>query len=224
MAVSVIIPTINEAACIAATIRSLRAQESVEIIVVDGGSRDGTLEAAAGADRVLSAVAGRASQMNTGADHARGDIFLFLHADCGLETGWLRAVERCLKSSSTIAGCFTMRTLADGILYRCIDFCASARVRLTGIAYGDQGLFVRRKDFFRLGGFPRLRFMEDVFFSRTLRRHGQVKVIRPRIFVSPRRWQQAGLVRQTLRNWRLTTLASIGVHPDRLAQCYPTVR
>jgi hypothetical protein len=94
-------------------------------------------------------------------------------------------------------------------------------VRWTGVAYGDQGLFLRRADFHRLGGFPRIRFMEDVFFSRTLARHGRVVVVTKKIFVSARRWQQVGLVRQTLRNWTLTALALAGVAPDRLAEYYP---
>ena len=88
----------------------------------------------------------------------------------------------------------------------------------------DQGFFVRRDCFERLGGFPHLRLMEDLFFSRTLRREGRIVVAPERIFVSPRRWQRAGLVRQTLRNWTLTALAAGGIHPDRLAAFYPVVR
>src|SRR5205807_4252213 len=108
-----------------------------------------------------------------------------------------------------------MRVRAEGSLYRLIDACAAARVRLTGLVYGDQGLFVRRDLFERVGGFPLLRLMEDVFLSRTLRRLGRVVVAPRRLFVSPRRWQRTGLVRQTLRNWTLTALAAGGVHPDR---------
>ncbi len=123
-----------------------------------------------------------------------------------------------------MAGCFTMTVRAHSWRYRCVDACATARVRLSGIVYGDQGLFLHREDFARLGGFPPLRFMEDVFFSRTLRRHGRVVVSPRRIFVSPRRWQHSGLLRQSLRNWTLTALAAGGIHPDRLAAHYPPVR
>jgi rSAM/selenodomain-associated transferase 2 len=224
MGVSIIIPTLNEEGSLATTLRELRRQRPQEIVVADGGSTDRTCDAAKGADRFLIAPRGRASQMNAGAAHATGDILLFLHADCNLEDGALAAVERCLRRRDIAAGCFTMNVSAPGRLYRLIDDCATARVRLTGIAYGDQGLYLRRELFERLGGFPPLRLMEDVFFSRRLRRHGRIIVAGPRIFVSPRRWQRLGVVRQTLRNWALTALAAAGVHPDRLAAFYPSVR
>ncbi len=224
MSVSVIIPTWNEADTIAETIRSLREQGPHEIIIVDGGSTDATRQAAAGADRVIVAPAGRASQMNAGAGLASGDHLLFLHADCRLERGALDAVERAMARPGILAGCFAMRVAADGWGFRSIDACATARVRWTGIAYGDQGLFLRRTDFERLGGFPLLRFMEDVFFSRMLAARGKVVVVKKRIYVSARRWQKIGLMRQTARNWALTALALGGVAPDRLAEYYPRVR
>ena len=222
--VSIIIPTLNEASCIAAAIAALRRQQPREIIVADGGSTDATVQQARAADRVLATPRGRAAQMSAGAAHAHGEYLLFLHADCTLADGALAAIGPTLRRASIIAGCFSMRVAATGLLYRSIDACATARVRLTGIAYGDQGLFLRRRDFERLGGFPSVRFMEDVLFSRTLRRHGRVVVLPHAIHVSPRRWRRVGLVRQTLRNWTLTTLALAGVPPDRLAAYYPRVR
>jgi rSAM/selenodomain-associated transferase 2 len=224
MSVSVIIPALNEAAGLAETVRTVQAQRPREVIVVDGGSSDGSRAAAAGADLVVDAPRGRASQMNRGATYARGDVLLFLHADCLLEGGALEAAEHSLRRPDVAGGCFTMHVRAPGRLYRLIDACATARVRLSGVVYGDQGLFLRRALFERLGGFPPVRFLEDVLFSGRLRRHGRVVVARPRVFVSPRRWQHAGLVRQTLRNWALTALAAGGVHPDRLAAFYPAVR
>lgn len=223
VSVSVIVPTLNEAGCIAETLRRLRQQQPSQIIVVDGGSSDATCEQARTADLVLSGPRGRAAQMNLGAAHAIGDVLLFLHADCWLEAGALAEAGRSLSSRSA-AGCFTMRVEAPGWYYRSIDCCATARVRLTGLVYGDQGLLVRRERFWRIGGFPMLGLMEDLFISRALRRTGRVIVLPHRIFVSPRRWQRTGVVRQTLRNWTLTALASGGVHPDRLAAFYPEVR
>lgn len=224
MPISVIIPTLNEAGCLGETLRGLREQRPGEILVVDGGSRDDTCGIAAAGARLLHSPPGRAVQMNRGAAQARGDVLLFLHADCTLEAGALEEAERRLGASSVAAGCFTMTIPADHPLYRSIAVCASARVRLTGLIYGDQGLFLRRADFERLGGFPRLGLMEDVFLSRQLRRLGRMIVLPRRIFVSPRRWQHEGILRQTLRNWTLTALAAGGVSPNRLAAHYPAIR
>jgi rSAM/selenodomain-associated transferase 2 len=224
MSVSIIIPTWNEASCIAETIRGLRTQSPCEVIVVDGGSTDATVDLAREADRVLVSAPGRAMQMNAGAAQARGDFLLFLHADCRLEAGAIREIERTLARSTILAGCLAMRVEADGWGFRSIDASATARVRWTGVVYGDQGLFLRRMDFRRLGGFPRIRLMEDVFFSSRLARHGRVIVLNKKIYVSPRRWLKVGLISQTLRNWTLTALALAGVSPDRLADFYPRVR
>jgi hypothetical protein len=117
-----------------------------------------------------------------------------------------------------------MTVTAKGILYRAIDACATARVRLTGLVYGDQGLFVTREMFQRVGGFPPVSFLEDVLISKSLRRHGRIKVAAARVYVSPRRWQRQGIIRQTFRNWTLTALAAAGVPPERLARYYPSVR
>lgn len=224
MSVSIIIPTWNEADGIADTVRRLRAQQPREIIVVDGGSTDATAALAQEADRVLVSAPGRAFQMNAGAALASGDFLLFLHADCRLEAGAIRATERTLARPSVLAGCFSMRVEAEGWGFRSIDASATARVRWTGVVYGDQGLFLRQRDFARLGGFPPLQFMEDVFFSRQLARHGRVVVVNKKIYVSPRRWRKVGLAKQTLRNWTLTAMALVGMSPDRLAEYYPRVR
>jgi rSAM/selenodomain-associated transferase 2 len=222
--VSVIIPTLDEARCIHSTLRHLRKHRPHQIIVVDGGSQDDTCRLAADADLLLHAPRGRAAQMNLGAAYSTGEVLLFLHADCSLQEGALEEAERCVQARSVAAGCFTMRVEAEGLLYRTIDGCATARVRLSGLIYGDQGLFLRRNLFMHLGGFPRLGLMEDLFFSQRLAQEGRVVVASRHIGVSPRRWQQTGLVRQTLRNWTLTALAGCGISPDRLARFYPPVR
>src|SRR5262249_52254314 len=173
---------------------ALRNHRPHEIIVADGGSADPTREAAVGADIFLTASRGRAIQMNAGAARASGDVLLFLHADCSLGPRALIQAESCLRPG-VAAGCFTMRVAAGGPLYRWIDCVASARVRLTGMIYGDQGLFVRRSLFQKLGGFPRVRFLEDIYLSWCLRRHGRLVLAPAHIIVSPRRWQRAGIVR-----------------------------
>src|SRR5262249_2272213 len=224
MPVSIIIPTLNESAILSATIRGLRKQRPPEIIVVDGGSTDATRDASAEADVFLQAPRGRASQMNAGAAVATGDILLFLHADCMLESESLCQAESCLSQRGVAAGCFTMHVAADGLLYRWIDRVATARVRVAGMIFGDQGLFVPRGTFEKIGGLPPLRIMEDVAISRRLRRLGRIIVAPAHIHVSPRRWQRAGVLRQTLRNWSMLTLAAVGVHPNRLAHFYPAIR
>ncbi len=223
MTVSVVLPTLNEESCLAETLRLLREQRPHEIIVADGGSTDATCGVAGVADRLVQGPRGRAAQMNLGALHASGDVLLFLHADCRLETGALQAAERCLRRGAA-AGCFQMRVEATGVVYRLIDFCGTARVRLTGLIYGDQGLFMRRDLFKQIGGFPALQLMEDVFISKRLRRRGRIVVGPRRIFVSARRGGKNRVVRQTLRPRTRSMLAGGGVSPDRLAAFYPVVR
>lgn len=222
---SVIIPTLNEEMSLPRTLASLRSHGAAEVIVVDGGSSDRTVELAGrGADVVLQGERGRAMQMNLGARQARGEALLFLHADCELEPGALAEATAWLSRQWVSGGCFRMMVPRPERLYRSIEAAATARVKLTGIAYGDQGMFVRRETFERLGGFPRVRLMEDVYFSCQLRRVGRVVVARSGIRVSPRRWERVGIVRQTLRNWALTGAVMCGIHPDRLARFYPPVR
>jgi rSAM/selenodomain-associated transferase 2 len=224
MSVSVIIPTLNEENCLAETLLHVRRQKPHEVIVVDGGSTDTTLEIAAQADSLVHAPRGRATQMNEGAKQATGDVLLFLHADCLLEERALSAAETCLQRSGVAGGCFTMTVACRGPWYRWIDSVAGVRVRCAGLIYGDQGLFLRRELFAQLGGFPAYGLMEDVFFSRKLRHHGRLMVAPRRIFVSPRRWQRTGIMRQTIRNWTLLGLAAGGVDPNRLAVWYPPIR
>src|SRR5260370_31398364 len=165
MSVSVIIPTLNEEGCLAETLRSVRGQRPHQVIVADGGSTDGTRAVAAEADVMIEAPRGRARQMNAGAARADGDVLLFLHADCTLEPGALADAERWLKRPEVVAGCYTMTVRAPGLLYRSLDACATARVRLTGLVYGDQGLFPRPAGLARRRGLPPLRLRAGGFFS-----------------------------------------------------------
>jgi rSAM/selenodomain-associated transferase 2 len=222
---SIIVPTLQEEQGIAKRIAVLAHYENVEIIVCDGGSRDQTVaEAKKHAHQVLISPPGRARQMNLGAKNASSENLLFLHADCSLAKGFVQVIQDALSNPKTIAGCFQMRVQRGGFAYRCIEKAASARVKILKLIYGDQGLFLRRSDFERLGGFPELDFMEDLFFSRTLARHGSLKVAKFPIEVSARRWQKHGIIRQTIRNWILTMLAFLGVHPNKLARFYPVSR
>ena len=222
--ISVIIPTLNEADRIAATIAQVRGLGGCEIVVADGGSTDATLDHASGADRVLSTERGRGVQMNAGAAASAGDILLFLHADCRLAAGALEAIAAALADPRTSGGCFRQSIEAPGWRYRLVESGNALRVRTLKWIYGDQALFVRRPIFEQLGGFPPVPLMEDLLFSRRLKRRGRVRLLDARVHVSPRRWQQAGLIRQTLRNWMLIAALHLGVSPQRLARFYPQVR
>jgi rSAM/selenodomain-associated transferase 2 len=224
MAVSIIIPTLNESSSIASAVAKARALEPAEVIVVDGGSDDDTVARSVAADRVLISPRGRSSQQNAGAAASRGDVLLFLHADCWLEPGSLEAVNAALCDDRSVGGCFRQRIDAEGRRYRWLEWGNALRVRWWKLAYGDQGIFVRRAVFERLGGFPPLPFMEDLFFMKRLRREGRFALVDAPLHVSARRWQQHGVVRQTARNWFLTALAQAGVPPARLARLYPHVR
>ncbi len=224
MRISIIIPTLNEAERIEATIACTRALGPCEIIVADGGSADSTRERAAGADLVQQARRGRAVQQNAGAAAARGEVLLFLHADCWLEPGALEAIEAVLADPRIVGGCFRQTIDAPGVAYRLLEFGNALRVRTLRWAYGDQGLFVRREVFTALGGFPELPFLEDLYFAKRLKRAGQFRLLAQRIHVSPRRWERTGVLRQTLSNWRVITLAHCGVSPERLARQYVDVR
>jgi len=224
MPTSIIIPTLNEAANIAARIGKARLLDPVEIIVVDGGSDDGTCAAAADADRVLSAPRGRAPQQNAGAAASCGDTLLFLHADCWLGPEAFSQVERALTDGLCAGGCFRQSIDARGWRYRWLERGNALRVGLWGLAYGDQGIFVRREVFNRLGGFPSLALMEDLFFMKRLRRAGRIALLDGPLHVSARRWEEQGVFRQTARNWWMTALAGVGVSPNTLAGRYQDVR
>lgn len=224
MDVSVIIPTLNEAGCIGQTLEKLWQDPPAEVIVADGGSADATREIARQRARVVQSPRGRACQQNHGAAVASGELLLFLHADCWPEPGWQAAVQSAAAREEFVAGCFQMRIEGARRLYRGIERAGDLRVRWLSLPYGDQGIFLRRDTFRKLGGFPAVSFMEDLMFMRRVRMLGRVELLRHPIHISARRWERAGVVRQSLTNWALTALAVWGgVHPDRLARFYPHV-
>jgi rSAM/selenodomain-associated transferase 2 len=221
VSVSIVIPALNEAALIAGCVTSALATGPQEVIVVDGGSSDETAALARGAGaRVLLCAPGRATQQNAGARAAGGDVLLFLHADTRLAVGGSRQIEAALADVRVGCGAFRQAIEADGRLYRLLERGNAWRAARRGLPYGDQGIFVRRELFEEIGGFPQLRLMEDVFLMKRLRRRAWPVLLPGPLYVSPRRWQRRGVVRQTLRNWGLLGSAALGVHPDRLARFY----
>jgi rSAM/selenodomain-associated transferase 2 len=224
--VSVIIPTLNEAATIGTCLGALGAQDTDEVILVDADSTDGTSGLAAGrCTQVLRSPRGRGIQMNRGAAVATGDILLFLHADCRPQPGALAALRAFVRRNPRIpGGCLRMRIDGPSWLYRCIDAAAHIRAGVLGLPYGDQALFVTRRAFERAGGFPETPLMEDVQIALRLRRLGRLALLPVRLDVSDRRWRAQGILRQTLRNWILTALAALGVPAATLARHYPVIR
>jgi rSAM/selenodomain-associated transferase 2 len=223
--VSIIIPALNEASLIGSAIDSAMAADPLEIIVVDGGSTDGTQDLIRRRPCiVLDCQPGRAIQQNLGARHARGDVLLFLHADSKVDPSAVKQLEQALRNSHIISGAFRQVIDAPQPIYGWIARGNSLRVQLLGLPYGDQGIFVRRRTFEELGGFPEVTLMEDVLLSKALRRIARPILLPGPVYVSPRRWQRRGPVRQTLRNWSLLGALFLGVHPSRLAPHYDNYR
>jgi rSAM/selenodomain-associated transferase 2 len=215
--ISVVIPALNEEACLARAIRSVSAD--AEVIVVDGGSRDGTREIAArlGA-AVLSRPPSRGGQMGAGATGACGDWLLFLHADTWLEPGWAQAVRDVGPESA--GGAFRLAIDAPGRAYRLVETAVDLRSRFLGLPYGDQALFIRKTVYERLGGMAPIPLMEDVNLVRRLKKAGRLAFLPQRAFTSPRRWEQHGVLGTSVRNWGLLALYAAGVPPARLARMY----
>ena len=221
MNLSLIIPALNEAAAIQQTVERALALRPHEVIVVDGGSHDGTDRIASQLDcRVVSTERGRARQQNAGAAQATGDVLLFLHADCWLAPAASEQIERTLRSPLIVGGAFLPQIEATGLVYRALEVSIALRACCTRMAYGDQGIFLRRALFEQLGGFPDVRLMEDILLVRKLRDRGRLAFLPGPVFMSARRWQKHGPIRQTLRNWCLLAAEQLGVHPNRLADFY----
>jgi len=222
--VSVIIPALNEAAAIVATLQSVRRESPHEVIVVDGGSSDNTVQLAAdhGA-QVISSKPGRARQMNAGAAKARGDTLLLLHADTRLPADWHALVLETLARPGVIAGAFGFEIDAPIVGKRILEWGTNLRSRWRQIPYGDQGLFLKRAVFEEEGGFGMLPIMEDYEFIRRLRRRGKIVTLGQSAVTSGRRWQRVGLLRTLLLNQLIIAGYHFGVSPGRLASFYRKV-
>ena len=222
MYLSIVVPVLNEATSLRAALAPLAALRAAghELIVVDGGSADDTVAVAtSAADRVVTAPQGRASQMNAGAADARHEALLFLHADTRLPPRADRLIATALGDGFDW-GRFdvTIEGTSNGL--RMVAAMMNGRSRLTGIATGDQAMFVRREVFEAIGGFPLIALMEDIALSRALKRRSRPACLRARVVTSGRRWDRHGLWRTIFLMWRLRLAYAMGAAPERLAAIY----
>jgi len=220
---SIIVPALNEADGIVDHLAGLQPlrQRGVEVVLADGGSSDGTAELASSrVDAVVITAPGRARQMNTGAARARGDVLLFLHADTRLPPGAQALAQRVLAPGAPAWGRFDVAIAGRHPLLPVVAWCMNLRSRLTGIATGDQALFVRRDVFEAGGGFPDIALMEDIGLSRRLKRAGRPLCLRERVVTSGRRWESGGVLRVVVLMWRLRLAFFLGRDPARLAAAY----
>jgi len=215
-------PVLDEAAGLAAALGDLAPLRAAgaQVVVVDGGSRDGTVAVAGSlADRVLTSPRGRAAQMNAGARAATGDTLLFLHADTRLPANAREAIDRALTAGHAW-GRFDVTIEGASRWLPVVAAFMNARSRLTGIATGDQAIFATREAFEAAGAYPPIALMEDIALCRALKRLGPPACLRERVATSGRRWERHGPVRTILLMWRLRLAYFLGADPARLAERY----
>jgi rSAM/selenodomain-associated transferase 2 len=221
--ISVIIPVINEANNIKNISRDLLDNSEVEIIIVDGGSQDETVEIARDLGlKVISSERGRAKQMNLGASVARGDILLFLHADTQLPLGFEKLVIQALSRSQTVAGAFSLKIASKMRGIKLIEKIVNMRSRLFQLPYGDQAIFISQDWFNKVGGFPDLPIMEDFELILRLKKLGRISIIPTPVITSARRWEKLGVWKTTWINQQIIMAYFLGISPLKIASWYRT--
>mgnify|MGYP000303624072 FL=1 len=225
MKVSIIVPTLNEELVLEKTLTQFQQLSPHELIVSDGGSDDGTRNIAGRfSHRVITGSAGRALQMNVGADEATGDILLFLHADSRIEPESYRKMLQCMQNPKWIGGAFTLCIESGKWSLKLIALLANIRSKYFGLAYGDQGFFVRKEVFKDMNGFSPLPICEDLDFYHRLRKKGPVILLKEKAHTSPRRWIKEGILFTTARNTLIAVLFGLGFPPHILTKWYLAIR
>ncbi|MDP7554830.1 MAG: TIGR04283 family arsenosugar biosynthesis glycosyltransferase [Nitrospinota bacterium] len=227
MKISIIIPTLNESLLLQRLLCGLNKiiDSQVEIIVVDGGSNDNTLEIASKyAHQVFVTEQGRATQMNYGAAFAKGEVLFFLHADSMLTTNAFQKLKEIVKESAYVGGAFRLQIDSNKLLLSIISQVVNLRSRFFHLVYGDQGIFVRKKNFLEIGKFLVTPLMEDVEFYGRLRASGKTVILNEKILTSARRWEKEGILYATFRNWLLLIMYYMGIPAKQLEKLYLQVR
>ncbi|PIR22257.1 MAG: glycosyl transferase [Deltaproteobacteria bacterium CG11_big_fil_rev_8_21_14_0_20_45_16] len=223
--ISIVIPVLNEERIIHRNISVFTELATVcDLIFVDGGSVDKGGELPLVRGRILGCEKGRARQMNAGAREARNDILLFLHADNTVSSEVVENIEKEIRQNGAVGGCLTQQIDKKGVIFRIIESQGNNRARRTKIFYGDQGIFVRKDVFERLGGFPEVPIFEDVLFTRKLRHEGKTVVLPDKIMVSARRWEKRGVVRTTFMFNTLLIMFKMGYPLEKTKKLYEDLR
>ena len=224
LTISIIIPILNEAKILDKTLSQLQPELGHhELIIVDGGSTDNSTRIAEKYGEVVTSARGRAKQLNAGAAAATGDILLFYMRIFGLNRErWWQWKQHSHRATSV--GGFRQKIDGKRILYRMIEIAGNIRGKYLKVFYGDSGIFLARADFEKIGGFPDLPILEEMEFSKGLRKLGKTTLIVPHIHLSARRWEARGIIRTTLNNWLITLLYFLKVSPERLAKLYRHIR
>jgi rSAM/selenodomain-associated transferase 2 len=225
--ISIIIPTLNESLLLQRLLCGLNKiiDSQGEIIVVDGGSNDNTLEIASKyAHQVFVTEQGRATQMNHGAAFAKGEVLFFLHADSMLTTNAFQKLKEIVKESAYVGGAFRLQIDSNKLLLSIISQVVNLRSRFFHLVYGDQGIFVRKKNFLEIGKFLITPLMEDVEFYGRLRASGKTVILNEKILTSARRWEKEGILYATFRNWLLLIMYYMGIPAKQLEKLYLQVR
>jgi rSAM/selenodomain-associated transferase 2 len=220
MKISVVVPALNEAQRIGKCIESILLNPEVsEILLVDGGSWDQTIQVAASYPRVRSVISppSRARQLNAGAFAAENQILWFVHADSIVPGDAGKQIQQALEDSKIVGGAFNFLLDAVGKRFRVIEWGVRQRLKYFQVAYGDQGFFVRREVFYQLGGFPEVALMEDLHFWRKLRLEGQVAICKSALLTSARRWEEYGTIKTTIVHWIMIVMDWLGARPEQIA-------
>ena len=223
--ISVIIPAYNEKERIGSLLKKLKSDdESVQVIVADGESTDGTpsVAKAYGAETV-STTRSRGLQMDRGVEMAEGTILLFLHSDTVLPKGWYDIILSAFSNggeNKVAGGAFSFAVDADEPKYRLLEKLVALRNKYLGLTYGDQAIFVKKENFLSAGGYKGMPIMEDVDLVRRIRKHGEFKILKEKALTSARRWQKKGLILTSLRNLVLLTLYYLGLRPEKIYRLY----
>ncbi len=223
MKLSILIPAFNEETNLAILLPLLQPARKAghQIVVCDGGSTDLTLEVCAPhADVRLSAARGRALQMNAAARHASAEVLMFLHADTRPPPNFADAICDAIRVTGQMWGRFDVHLESERRTLKVVEGMMNLRSRWTGIATGDQALFVKRDLFMRVGGFPEIALMEDIALSKVLKRSGAPLCLRDKVATSARRWEQQGVWRTILGMWRMRLAYWSGADPAKLAALY----